>query len=246
MNLRMRARGNSIIFTVIFLTLFFYSYPSWSDTPCMIQKVTERFLGQFIEVNQIHTFPNGKQEINLSEVFNSKDVVTLGIYPGGHIYLNVGKIRYDGQTFLFLGKIRNDFEDISNSFIIQIKNLKKETIEHLKTQLEAQKNSRLRTLSCYHGKCEQLKKSGLYIGNSDRVYLPSQLFEEIFKKGIVDENGAPYTLEFYRTNQTSLKEISWSIKSSEYLLVAGGGGLILSIGTTLYLHFHLKKDQGLK
>jgi hypothetical protein len=141
----------------------------------------------------------------------------IGIRPPSHIYLSVGRTRFDGDIFRPLRIKERD--TIYPGIVIRFTGIPIKSINAIRRKLEAYAGREQRTLTCANSACQVIARSAeiRIDDHADwRPFLPSHLLptrtmRKIIQRGVRDHAGRPIETQIYKTDarplETTLREM---------------------------------------
>lgn len=145
----------------------------------------------------------------------------LGIRDPAHIYLNVGRQRFDGDIFRPL-RVRVK-ETIYPGIAIRFLEVPDQAVEAIRRQLEQYAGRERRTLTCAHSACQVIgRAASLRIDDHGewRPLLPSHILptrtmRKLIEKGVVDHAGRRIPIEIYTSDDRPLQEVLAQMRRNE-------------------------------
>jgi len=178
-----------------------------------VQVSEEPFRGKRVRVFEIPASARDERErIEVEELrrFDSSELL-IGIRPPSHIYLSVGRSRFDGDIFRPLRVKERDV--VYPGIVIRFTGIPVKSLNAVRRKLEALGGREQRTLTCANSACRVIARSAeiRIDDHSDlRPFLPSHLLptrtiRKIIERGVRDHAGNPIAAQIYKTDPRPLE-----------------------------------------
>jgi len=156
--------------------------------------------------------------------FDSSELL-IGIRPPSHIYLSVGRARFDGDIFRPLRLKQRD--TLYPGIVIRFVGIPVKSINAIRRKLEALGGREQRTLTCANSACQVISRAAeIRIDDHARLrpFLPSHLLptrtiRKIIERGVRDHAGHPIELQIYKTSPQSLEATLRDMRKAEHQIV---------------------------
>lgn len=133
-----------------------------------------------------------------------------------HASLEIAGIRYDGEIYPHSGEVRRKQSRIKEGTYLKLTGIPEENLALLRARLSGLSSEALMSVSCYHGICQHLEASGIYIPTEKPIMKwPSEIFRKLITHGLVTESGVPVKIEIFRTQRGSLEMIERMLQERE-------------------------------
>jgi len=150
----------------------------------------------------------------------------LGIRPPSHIYLNVGRTRFDGDIFRPLSVKERD--SVFSGIVIRFVGVPVKSIHAIQRKLEALPGRERRTLTCANSACQVIARAAnLEIDDHAdmRPFLPSHILptrtvRKLIERGVRNHAGDPVEVQIYKTDPRSLEVILAEARREEVRIAA--------------------------
>lgn len=191
--------------------------------PICVTLLQDRSLGVAVPIRSINDLQKRMGTYDRFAIFPGPDDVWIDINPDHtHATLRIADLRYEGDIYPILGRVRENQNRITPGIYLKINGLPPENLERLKTRMKGLSKSQLLSVSCYHGICQHLDASGIHIPGQKRVLKwPSEIFRKLVTKGLVTETGVPLRMEIYRTRAAPLVSIEDKLRARQELEESG-------------------------
>jgi hypothetical protein len=137
----------------------------------------------------------------------------LGIREPAHIYLNVGRRRFDGDIFRYL-KVK-ERDAVFPGILIRFRGVPVKSVNAIRRKLEEFAGREQRTLTCANSACRVIARAAniRIDDHADlRPFLPSHVLptrtiRKLIERGVRNHAGDAVEIEIYKTDDRSLEEI---------------------------------------
>ncbi len=196
-----------------------------TDEPLTVQD--EPFLGKRVRV--IHVPKSARDEAGRIPVRNlasddSKELL-IGIRAPSHIYLNVGRQRFDGDIFRRLAVKEREF--VYPGVVLRFTGVPVKSLNAIRRKLEEYAGRETRTLTCANSACRLIARAAnLRIDdNADmRPFLPSHVLptrtiRKLIELGVRNHMGENVGYQIYNTDGRPLEELLDEARRAELRIV---------------------------
>jgi hypothetical protein len=150
----------------------------------------------------------------------------LGIRPPSHIYLNVGRTRFDGDIFRPLSVKERD--SVFPGIVIRFVGVPVKSIHAIRRKLDALQGRERRTLTCANSACQVIARAA-NIRIDDHAdmrpflpshVLPSRTIRKLIERGVRNHAGDPVEVQIYKTDPRPLQVILAEARREEIRIAA--------------------------
>jgi len=150
----------------------------------------------------------------------------LGIRPPSHIYLNVGRTRFDGDIFRPLSVKERD--SVFPGIVIRFVGVPVKSIHAIRRKLDALQGRERRTLTCANSACQVIARAAniRIDDHADmRPFLPSHVLptrtiRKLIERGVRNHAGDPVEVQIYKTDPRPLEVILAEARREEIRIAA--------------------------
>lgn len=183
----------------------------------------EPFLGKRVRVFRI---PDGARDAEGRIPLRSlrspdSSELLIGIRPPSHIYLNVGRHRFDGDIFRRLAV--KDRDTVPPGIVIRFTGVPIKSINAIRRELESFSGREQRTLTCANSACKLIARSAnmRIDDHADlRPFLPSHVLptrtiRKLIDRGVRNHAGDLVEVQIYKSDDRSLETILGEARREE-------------------------------
>jgi hypothetical protein len=184
-----------------------------TDEPLVVRE--EPFLGRRVRV--VHVPESARDEKGRIRVRNlqgdESSELLIGIRPPSHIYLNVGRQRFDGDIFRRLAV--KDRDIVYPGIVIRFTGVPVKSLNAIRRKLEEYAGRERRTLTCSNSACRVIARAAniKIDDHADmRPFLPSHVLptrtmRKILERGVRNHAGENVGYQIYNTDGRPLEQI---------------------------------------
>ncbi|MDJ0851794.1 MAG: hypothetical protein QNK04_25735 [Myxococcota bacterium] len=206
-----------------------------TDEPLAVRE--EPFLGKRVRV--IHVPESARDERGRIPVLDlaggdSKELL-IGIRAPSHIYLNVGRQRFDGDIFRTLAVKEREF--VYPGIVLRFTGIPIKSLNAIQRKLEEYAGRETRTLTCANSACRVIARAAniRIDDHADmRPFLPSHVLptrtiRKLIERGVRNHIGESVGYQIYNTDGRPLEELLEEARREE-LRIARDHARILTVG----------------
>jgi hypothetical protein len=184
------------------------------EEPCRSKRV------RVLEVPESARDGRGRIRIeNLADADSNE--LLIGIRPPSHIYLNVGRMRFDGDIFRALKVRQRDY--VYPGIVIRFMNVPVKSINAIRRKLEELSGRERPTLTCANSACQVIARAAnIEIDDHAdlRPFLPSHVLptrtiRKLIERGVRSHAGNTLDYQIYKTDPRPLKVILAEMRREE-------------------------------
>jgi hypothetical protein len=184
-----------------------------SDEPVAVQE--EPFRGKRVRVFKLPASAfgeDGRIALRNLESPDSKELL-LGIRPPSHIYVSVGRQRFDGDILRPLAVKERD--TIFSGIVIRFVGVPVKSLNAIRRQLEEYVGREQRTLTCANSACRLIARAANLEIDDHADYrpflpshvLPTRTIRKLIERGVRNHAGEAVEIQIYKTDDRTLEEI---------------------------------------
>ncbi len=172
----------------------------------------------------------------------------IGIRAPSHIYLNVGRQRFDGDIFRTLKVKERDY--VYGGVVIRLTGVPVKSLNAIRRKLEEYSGREQRTLTCANSACRLIARAAniRIDDHADlRPFLPSHVLptrtiRKLIERGVRNHAGELVECQIYKADQRSLEEILREARREE-IRIAWNHVRVLAIGAFQWLWRKLRRAR---
>jgi hypothetical protein len=150
----------------------------------------------------------------------------IGIRPPSHIYLNVGRTRFDGDIFRPLSVKERD--SVFRGIVVRFVGVPVKSIHAIRRKLDALQGRERRTLTCANSACQVIARAAniKIDDHADmRPFLPSHVLptrtiRKLIERGVRNHAGDAVEVQIYKTDPRPLQVILAEARREEMRIAA--------------------------
>jgi len=145
----------------------------------------------------------------------------IGIRAPSHIYLNVGRRRFDGDIFRPLRVRERDY--VYPGIVVRLVGIPVKSLNAIRRKLEELSGREYRTLTCANSACRVIARAAnIEIDDHAEMrpflpshVLPTRTIRKIIERGVRSHSGDPVEMQIYKTDDRSLEAILAEMRREE-------------------------------
>ncbi|MGH0034617.1 MAG: hypothetical protein ACQGVK_06280 [Myxococcota bacterium] len=191
---------------------------------------------------------DGRIPLRNLEAPDSKELL-VGIRPPSHIYVSVGRQRFDGDILRPLAVKERD--TIFSGIIIRFVGVPVKSIHAIRRKLEEYAGREQRTLTCANSACRLIARAANLEIDDHADYrpflpshvLPTRTIRKLIERGVRNHAGEAVEIQIYKTDDRSLEAILAEARRQE-IQIAWNHLELLSVGLWRALSKRLRRARG--